>query len=74
MRIIDTHGQVLWEEVSSPGGVGRPEVDRPTLRAMLLDSLQPGTVHWGHGLTKIVTPMQGSGQVYRLCERQSVPS
>lgn len=31
----------------------RPETDRPVLRGMLLDSLHPATVQWGHQLTAV---------------------
>ena len=48
MRILDKHGKVLWDEVSPPGLNERPEVDRPALRNLLVDSLKPGTIKWDH--------------------------
>ncbi|KAF9634963.1 Monooxygenase FAD-binding protein [Lasiodiplodia theobromae] len=33
--------------------LGRPEIDRPHLRRMLLDSLRPGTVRWDHKLSSV---------------------
>jgi 2-polyprenyl-6-methoxyphenol hydroxylase-like FAD-dependent oxidoreductase len=47
MRILDKSGKALWEEVSPPDLMSRPEVDRPALRDVLLDSLRPGTIRWG---------------------------
>ena len=32
---------------------GRPEIDRLQLRNLLLDSLEPGTVQWGHALSTL---------------------
>jgi 2-polyprenyl-6-methoxyphenol hydroxylase-like FAD-dependent oxidoreductase len=40
---------VLFEE----GDDDRPEIDRTELRAMLLNSLDPEVVHWGHRLESI---------------------
>ena len=53
LRVVDKSGVVHWEEVGPPGDMGRPEIDRPALRAMLLDALQPGTVRWGHHLVAV---------------------
>jgi 2-polyprenyl-6-methoxyphenol hydroxylase-like FAD-dependent oxidoreductase len=50
MRILDRHGSVLMEEADEGDGV-RPEVSREDLRAMLLDSLPAGTVHWNAKVT-----------------------
>lgn len=46
MRILDKHGTVLREEPDR-GDMGRPEIDRGTLRDLLLDALPEGTVQWG---------------------------
>jgi 2-polyprenyl-6-methoxyphenol hydroxylase-like FAD-dependent oxidoreductase len=46
-RIVDRAGTVLFDQADDGTG-GRPEVQRGELRRLLLDSLEPGTVHWGH--------------------------
>ncbi|MET8997038.1 NAD(P)/FAD-dependent oxidoreductase [Amycolatopsis sp. NPDC004169] len=45
-RVVDRHGTVLLDEPDDGTGQ-RPEVQRGELRQLLLDSLPPGTVHWG---------------------------
>jgi 2-polyprenyl-6-methoxyphenol hydroxylase-like FAD-dependent oxidoreductase len=50
MRILDQHGTVLKEEADH-GDLGRPEIDRGTLRDLLLDSLPEGAVQWGSKVT-----------------------
>ncbi|THC55039.1 NAD(P)/FAD-dependent oxidoreductase [Streptomyces sp. A1499] len=52
MRILDPDGTVLFDEADDGTG-GRPEVQRGELRQMLLDSLPPGTVRWGHKATGV---------------------
>lgn len=49
-RILDKHATVLMNE-EDDGGRGRPEIERGTLRDLLLDSLPVGTVHWGSKVT-----------------------
>ena len=44
MRILDPQGKVLWEESTPPDCMDRPEIDRPVLRSLLLDSLEPDTI------------------------------
>ncbi|KAH9973871.1 hypothetical protein BGW80DRAFT_227672 [Lactifluus volemus] len=64
MKIVDKHGTMVYEDGPPPAAEsitlegevdptrlgGRPEVDRGQLRQLLLDSLQPDTVRWGHDL------------------------
>lgn len=49
MRLYDKAGTLVFDEQDASEG-DRPEVDRTALRRMLLDSLAPGAVRWGHKL------------------------
>jgi len=46
-RVYGADGTVLFDEPDDGTG-SRPEVQRGELRRILLESLPPGTVHWGH--------------------------
>ena len=50
MRIADRFGTLLAEESAEDQSDYRPEIDRGALRQLLLASLKPGTVRWGHSL------------------------
>ena len=54
LRVMDKAGTIFIDQASphSSDDSGRPEVDRTELRALLLDSLDPGRVVWGHKLTR----------------------
>ncbi len=62
MRIGDKTGKLLWDEAGGDG-MERPEIDREQLRRLLLDSLRPGTIRWGHTLD---TVQRDEGQGLRL--------
>lgn len=51
-RIVDTAGNILMD-MPDKGQGARPEVDRGQLRRLLLDSLAPGTIRWGHKLRTV---------------------
>jgi 2-polyprenyl-6-methoxyphenol hydroxylase-like FAD-dependent oxidoreductase len=61
-RVLDRNGTVLFEEADDGTG-GRPEVPRGELRQLLLDSLPPGTVRWGHKVTGTRTLGDGRHEV-----------
>jgi 2-polyprenyl-6-methoxyphenol hydroxylase-like FAD-dependent oxidoreductase len=50
MRMLDKTGNVFFSEANEMGENDRPEIDRIALRAMLLESLEPGVVQWGRNL------------------------
>src|SRR6266700_3936208 len=51
-RLLDKVGTVLLED-GEAASQDRPEVDRSELRAMLLDSLAPGSIQWGSSLGSV---------------------
>ncbi|MFF4105056.1 FAD-dependent oxidoreductase [Streptomyces sp. NPDC001903] len=51
-RVLDREATVLQDQPDDGTG-GRPEVHRGDLRRILLDSLPPGTVKWGHKATAV---------------------
>ncbi|MFB8413958.1 FAD-dependent oxidoreductase [Streptomyces albidoflavus] len=69
-RLARPEGQEMRQLDAASGTVGfhfvpeehdrfKPEIDRGVLRDLLLDSLQPGTVRWGHTLRSVGGPEQG---------------
>ncbi|MCS7475371.1 FAD-dependent oxidoreductase [Umezawaea endophytica] len=54
MSTLDKHATVLAEHVAGPDEHDSPEIDRADLRALLLDSLDPGTVRFGETLDHVV--------------------
>ncbi len=51
-RVVGKDGVVLFDH---EGGGGRPEVERGALRRLLLASLDPRTVAWGHKLAAVTS-------------------
>jgi 2-polyprenyl-6-methoxyphenol hydroxylase-like FAD-dependent oxidoreductase len=51
MRVLDKTGTVFINDAPEEGEGGRPEIDRTVLRDLLIASLDPGTIEWGHKVT-----------------------
>ncbi|NEY35331.1 NAD(P)-binding protein [Streptomyces sp. PRKS01-65] len=64
MRQLDPAGTVLFHHVPEQGERVKPEIDRGRLRDLLLDSLAPGTVRWGHTLHSVDGPAQGPRRLH----------
>ncbi|MGD1224093.1 FAD-dependent oxidoreductase [Streptomyces krungchingensis] len=64
MRQLDPAGTVLFHHVPEDGERFKPEIDRGRLRDLLLHSLQPGTVRWGHTLRDVSGPADGPRQLH----------
>ncbi|MGW7002674.1 FAD-dependent oxidoreductase [Streptomyces sp. NPDC054933] len=56
VRLLDHDATVLFDAAPGLDEGYKPEIDRDQLRGLLLDSLAPGTVQWGHKLTT-ATPL-----------------
>lgn len=63
MRILDKTGNVLVEDEPEGGEGGRPEIDRTALRRLLIDSLEPGRIVWGHKAAGVRTLDDGRHEV-----------
>jgi 2-polyprenyl-6-methoxyphenol hydroxylase-like FAD-dependent oxidoreductase len=59
MRQLDSSGRLLGRHVPAEGETAAPEIDRGQLTGLLLRSLTPGTVRWGHALTAVGGPAEG---------------
>ncbi|MEU5633392.1 NAD(P)/FAD-dependent oxidoreductase [Streptomyces rishiriensis] len=57
-RVVDRHGTILCDMPANPASA-RPEVDRGELRQLLIDSLTPATIRWGHKLASVRRGAEG---------------
>jgi 2-polyprenyl-6-methoxyphenol hydroxylase-like FAD-dependent oxidoreductase len=53
MRVLDKTAHVFIDQPEGDGGNGRPEIDRTVLRQLLVDSLEPGSIRWGHRVVTV---------------------
>lgn len=53
MRVLDKAGTVLIDQAPVGGEGGRPEIDRTALRRLLIASLDPERIAWGHKLIAV---------------------
>jgi 2-polyprenyl-6-methoxyphenol hydroxylase-like FAD-dependent oxidoreductase len=63
LRVLDKHGTVHLEDGPEGGEGGRPEIDRTDLRDLLVASLDPGRIAWGH---KVASAAALGGGRHRL--------
>lgn len=59
LRIARPDGHVISHHMPQAGEAVSPEIDRGQLRDLLLTSLEPGTVRWGHRLVTVGGEMTG---------------
>jgi 2-polyprenyl-6-methoxyphenol hydroxylase-like FAD-dependent oxidoreductase len=64
MRRLDPDGTITSHRIPEAGELFKPEIDRGQLRDLLLNSLRPGTVHWGRALETISGPADGPRQLH----------
>jgi 2-polyprenyl-6-methoxyphenol hydroxylase-like FAD-dependent oxidoreductase len=70
LRLTDANGTVLHDHPRRMSGPGkRPEIERGPLRDLLVDSLQPGTVHWDCKLES--SEVQGERVLLRFANGQT---
>jgi 2-polyprenyl-6-methoxyphenol hydroxylase-like FAD-dependent oxidoreductase len=58
IRVLDRTGHVHIDHEPEGGEGGRPEIDRTVLRDLLVASLDPGRIRWGHKVTA-ARPLDG---------------
>jgi len=63
MRVLDKSGTVFIDKAADDGDWSRPEVDRRQLRQLLVGSLDPGTIVWGHKVTGVTALGGGRHEV-----------
>jgi len=54
-RVLDKTGTVFVDDAPEDGMGGRPEIDRTALRSMLIASLDPGRIVWGHKVISVTS-------------------
>ncbi|MFC3578107.1 NAD(P)/FAD-dependent oxidoreductase [Streptomyces yaanensis] len=65
MRQFDAvDGTLRFHHRPAEGQLSAPEIDRGQLRDLLLNSLEPGTVRWGHALQSVEGPADGPRQLH----------
>lgn len=62
MRVLDKTGRVFVEE-GAGGNHGRPEIERTDLRRLLIESLEPGKIAWGHKVMAVTALGGGRHQL-----------
>ena len=70
MKLIKSDGSVCWDENDMKGVKpkdtrDRPEIDRSALRDILLDSIEPSSIHWNKKIVSVV-PSQSSKDMYDI--------
>ncbi len=53
VRVLDKTGAVFIDQRAPAGDGGRPEIDRSALRELLISSLDPGRILWGHKVAAV---------------------
>lgn len=61
-RLLDRTGQVHFEYEEAGDG-NRPEVDRTALRALLVDALPQGCIHWDSAVSDVTASTDGQWNV-----------
>lgn len=64
VRLVDKAGAVHRQERAEGARAVEPEIDRGVLRDLLLDSLEPDTVRWGHALERAVPLARGRHRLH----------
>ncbi|KIJ29954.1 hypothetical protein M422DRAFT_76712 [Sphaerobolus stellatus SS14] len=53
LRVINKRADVLFSDEGRGEEDTRPEIDRHVLRDILLDSIEPSSIHWGEKVVKV---------------------
>ncbi|KAF9571933.1 hypothetical protein EC968_010526 [Mortierella alpina] len=59
-KLMDNHANVVFEDDGAKGVDGRPEVDRGSVKQILLDAMDDSAIHWGTRVTVVKPAQDGS--------------
>jgi 2-polyprenyl-6-methoxyphenol hydroxylase-like FAD-dependent oxidoreductase len=63
MRVMSRDGIIMVDHVAADGEDAAPEIDRRQLRALLAESLAPGTIRWDHRLSAVTPDPAGTSRL-----------
>ncbi|MBL0387452.1 FAD-dependent monooxygenase [Tumebacillus sp. ITR2] len=63
-RLFDKNGCLYMDEKAEDEQGGRPEIDRGTLRDLLLNALDPACIRWGHKLHQAIPREDGRHELH----------
>ncbi|KAL1982755.1 hypothetical protein VTN96DRAFT_937 [Rasamsonia emersonii] len=63
-RVADKDGKIWLDYKAPPDAKGRPEIDRLVLRNILLESIEPKSIRWGHHVSIVKRQDDGRFEVH----------
>lgn len=63
-RLLDKTGKVYLDEVADSKEGDRPEIDRGTLRGLLLNAIDPSCIRWSYNLIEAIPKENGQHELH----------
>jgi 2-polyprenyl-6-methoxyphenol hydroxylase-like FAD-dependent oxidoreductase len=71
LRLLNSRGETLLDVQQVNAQQDNPEIDRAALRALLLNSLEPGVVRWGYHLLSVSQTKGGYELLFENGQRET---